>query len=189
MAKIFMYDLETTGIDYKTNGIHQISGFIKIGGVKVESFNFHVRPFENDVIEEEALQVGGVTKEQIMAYPSGFEVHQKLIAMMSKYVDRYDKKDKFFLMGYNIGPFDNQFFRAFFDKCGDPYFGAWFWSNCIDVMPLATQYLLERRAAMENFKQGTVAKTLGIAVEDDKLHDAAYDMDVCDKIYEIVTRG
>ena len=36
---------------------------------------------------------------------------------------------------------------------------------------------------------GTVAKTLGIAVEDDKLHDAAYDMDVCDKIYEIVTRG
>ena len=30
------------------------------------------------------------------------------------------------------------------------------------------------------------AKTLGITVEDDKLHDALYDIDICKAIYDIV---
>ncbi len=42
------------------------------------------------------------------------------------------------------------------------------------------------RAQMENFKQGTVAKTLGIAIDDSKLHDALYDIEVCKAIYDIV---
>lgn len=49
---------------------------------------------------------------------------------------------------------------------GDKYFGSWFWSNSIDVMVLATPYLAAKRTEMENFKQGTVAKALGIQVDD-----------------------
>ncbi|GAY30735.1 hypothetical protein [Prevotella sp. MGM2] len=43
-----------------------------------------------------------------------------------------------------------------------------------------------QRADMENFKQGTVAKTLGIAIDDSKLHDALYDIEVCKAIYDKV---
>lgn len=51
---------------------------------------------------------------------------------------------------------------------------------------LATPYLADQRADMENFKQGTVAKTFGIAIDDSKLHDALYDIEVCKAIYDKV---
>ena len=116
------------------------------------------------------------------------EVYQQFVSMLDKYADRFDKKDKFFLAGYNNAAFDNQFLRGFFLQNGDKYFGSWFWSNSIDVMVLATQYLLARRQDMENFKQGTVAKYLGIEVQDDKLHDALYDIQICKAIYDVVTQ-
>ena len=107
--------------------------------------------------------------------------------MLSKYADRYNKQDKFFLAGYNNASFDNQFLRAWFLQNNDKYFGSWFWSNSIDVMVLATPYLASKRAGMENFKQGTVAKHLGIEVDAERLHDALYDIEICKAIYDIVS--
>ena len=185
--KLFFYDLETTGINPGKNGIHQISGQIVIDGEVKEEFDFHVRPNPKAVIEEEALAVAGVSKEQILSYPTMEYVFGQVIEMLSKYVDKYDKNDKFYLVGYNNASFDNQFFRGFFLQNGDKYFGSWFWSNSIDVMVLASQYLIDKRASMPNFKQCTVAETLGIKVEEEKLHDAMYDIYLCKSIYDIIT--
>ena len=90
--------------------------------------------------------------------------------------------------GYNNASFDNQFFREFFAQNRDKYFGSWFWSNSFDVMVLATPYLAERRADMANFKLSTVADTLGIKVEEDKLHDAMYDIYLTKAIFDIVCK-
>lgn len=187
--KILFFDLETTGTNPARHGIHQISGEIVVDGQTVEQFNFNVQPNPAAQIEPEALQVAGVTEEQIKAYPPMNEVYNKFVAMLDKYADRFDKKDKFFLAGYNNASFDNQFLRGFFLQNGDKYFGSWFWANSIDVMVLATQYLLVSRPDMANFKQGTVAKHLGIEVDDEKLHDALYDIQICKAIYDIVTQG
>ncbi len=139
-------------------------------------------------ILDEALEVAGVTRDQILAYPPMGEVyHQFVDGILAKYVDRYNKTDKFFLVGYNNASFDNQFLRGFFLQNGDKYFGSWFWANCMDVMVLATPYLAAKRAEMKDFKQGTVAKALGIPVEDEKLHDALYDIEICKAIFDIVT--
>lgn len=184
--KLFFFDLETTGTNSEQHGIHQLSGEIVIDGVVKEQFDLHVQPHPNAVIDPGALAVAGVTEEQIRAYPPMREVYSKLIDILAKYVDRYDKTDKFFLVGFNNGPFDNQFLRAWFGHNGDKYFGSWFWANCIDVMVMATPYLADRRSQMVNFKQGTVAKTLGITVDDTKLHDALYDIEICKSIYDIV---
>ena len=116
------------------------------------------------------------------------EVYRKFVNMLAKYVDRFDKRDKFFLVGYNNAAFDNQFLRGFFLQNGDVYFGSWFWSNSFDVMVLATSYLAERRAEMENFKLSTVAKFLGIWVSDDELHNAMYDIELTMKIFNIVNK-
>ncbi len=185
--KVVFFDLETTGTMVNKHGIHQISGKIIIDGVEKESFDFKVQPNPKALIEQEALDVAGVTKDQILAYPPMQTVYNQFVDMLSKYVDRYNKQDKFFLAGYNNASFDNQFLRAWFIQSGDKYFGSWFWSNSIDVMVLATAYLLDKRPQMENFKQGTVAKTLGIVVDDTKLHDAMYDIDICKAIYDIVS--
>lgn len=185
--KVLFFDLETTGTLVNKHGIHQISGEIVIDGEVKETFDFRVQPNPKALIEQEALDVAGVTKEQIIAYPPMGEIYAKFVNMLSKYVDRYDKKDKFFLAGYNNASFDNHFLRAWFIQNGDKYFGSWFWSNSIDVMVMATPYLVAKRSEMMNFKQGTVAKTLGIAIDDSKLHDALYDIQVCKAIYDIVS--
>lgn len=185
--KLVFFDLETTGTNPGKHGIHQISGQIVIDGAVKESFDFHVQPNPRAMIEDEALKVGGVTREQILAYPLMQQVYQEFVAMLGKYVDKFNKKDKFFLVGYNNAAFDNQFLRGFFLQNGDVYFGSWFWSNSIDVMVLASAYLATRRPEMENFKLSTVAKTLGIVVNDDSLHDAMYDIELTKAVFDIVT--
>ena len=186
--KALFFDLETTGTYPGKHGIHQMSGMIVIDGEIKETFDYKVRPNPKAEILDEALEVAGVTRDQILAYPPMGEVyHQFVDGILAKYVDRYNKTDKFFLAGYNNASFDNQFLRGWFLQNGDQYFGSWFWSNSIDVMVLATPYLAARRTEMKDFKQGTVAKTLGIQVDDTKLHDALYDIEICKAIYDIVS--
>ncbi len=184
--KILFFDLETTGTQSDKHGIHQLSGSVVINGEVKETFDLHVQPHPGAVIEQGALDVAGVTQEQIMAYPPMPVVYGQFINIISKYDDRYNKTDKFFLAGYNISNFDNPFLRAWFGHNGDKYFGSYFWPNCLDVMVLATPFLLEQRPQMMNFKQGNVAKTLGIPVDDTKLHDALYDIEICKSIYDKV---
>lgn len=186
--KLLFFDLETTGTNPGRNGIHQISGQIVIDGKHVQDFDFHVWPNPKAVIEDAALNVGGVTREQVLAYPPMGQVYKEFVAMLDKYVDKYNKKDKFFLVGDNNAAFDNQFLRGFFLQNGDNYFGSYFWSNSIDVMVLASAYIADRRADMENFKLSTVAKFLGVSVSDDSLHNALYDIELTRAVYEIVKR-
>ena len=185
--KLLFFDLETTGIKYWRNGVHQISGEIVIDGVTKESFNFNVCRHPQCEIEEEALRICNVSKEQIQAYPPMREVYVKFVNMLSKYVDKFDKKDKFFLVGYNNASFDNHFLKAFFVQNGDHYFYSWFWVNSIDVMVLSTQHLMRKRHEMTDFKQETVARALGIQIDSAKLHDASYDIQLTKEIYNRIS--
>lgn len=183
MSKIVFIDLETTGVNYWQHGLHQISGYIEIDGAVKEQFNFHVRPHERAKIEIEALNASNVTEEQIMAYPHMSEVYPQLVKLLGKYVNKFDKKDKYFLSGYNVAAFDCNFLRGFFVQNDDKYFGSWFWPNTLDVNVLATQYLINKRTELIDFKLKTVASYLGINVDESKLHDAIYDIYLTREIY------
>lgn len=184
MSKLFYFDLETTGVRHWKNGIHQISGAIEIDGEIKEYFDFKVKPFKDAIIEDEALSIAGITKETLETYIEFKDCYKALIELLSKYVDKFNKKDKFFLVGYNNASFDNQFFRAFFVQNSDNYFGSWFWSSSIDVMVLASQKLMNERSNMIDFKQSTVAKQVGIVVDETRLHDAEYDVNLMIGIYK-----
>lgn len=187
MEKLFVFDIETTGVMHWKNGIHQISGMIVVDGDIKEEFNYKVQPNPAAIVEQGALDVGGVTLEQIMAYPTMKSVYKELVEMLGRYVDKFDKKDKFHLLGYNNSSFDNQFLRAFFVQNGDNYFGSWFWSDTIDAMVLASNHLKATRSTMENFKLMTVAATLGEEIDESKLHDANYDIALTYNIYRKIS--
>lgn len=186
MSKLFFYDLETTGTNPGRHGIHQISGEIVIDGKTVETFDFKVQPNPKAQIEDAALEVGDVTREQIMAYPPMGQVYTQLVAMLGKYVNKFDKTDKFHLVGYNNRGFDDNFFRGFFLQNGDNYFGSWFWADSIDVLVLASTFLADRRAELPNFKLATVADFLGIDTTAGKLHDASFDIFVTKAVFDFI---
>lgn len=184
--KLFYFDIETTGVMFWKNGIHQISGVIEIDGEIKESFDLKIKPNPSCVIEDEALAVSGVTRKDLESYMDFKDGYKQLITILSKYVDKYNKKDKLFSIGYNNASFDNPFLRAFFVQNGDNYFGSWFWSNPVDVFILAGHKLMFERSAMENFQQGTVAKHMGIEVDDSRLHDGVYDVEIMMQIYKSI---
>lgn len=188
-TKRFFFDLETTGVDHNKNAIHQIAILVEINGEVVQQVDWKMRPFEGAVITDKALEVGGVTRDQIDAYPPDKEIYGKLIALLTKYVDRYDKTDKFHLCGYNNRYFDDRFLRSWLERRGDAFFGAWFWADSLDVMVLASEHLKHQRHRMKNFKLGTVAETLGVQVDADNLHDGLYDVKITREAYNKITNS
>jgi DNA polymerase III epsilon subunit-like protein len=109
MLKEFYLDCETTGLDPKINGIWQIAGMIVVGN-QVEPFSLMMRPFESDRITPEALEVSKMTEEEMRALPKPRTIYAKLIDLMGRHVDKFDKSEKFIFLGYNAR-FDSQFLR------------------------------------------------------------------------------
>lgn len=154
--KLLFFDLETTMVKFWRNGIHQIGGIVDIDGQETERFDIRLAPNPAATIEQEALDVAGVTLEQVQSYQPMEEGYRQLVGILSKYVNKFDKRDKMYLVGYNNAGFDNSFLRALFQQCGDKYFGSWFYPNCMDVYVMVTPFLMGVRNDMENFKLMTV---------------------------------
>lgn len=154
--KICYIDTETTGVDSKLDGIIQIAAIMEINGEVVGEFESRVRPFDGCRISEEALAVSGTNPKDLDGFPQPREVHKAFVGWLSGYIDKFSRDDKAFFAGYNSG-FDVNFVREFFTRCGDNYFGSWFWSGSLDAMVMALYRLRESRHMMRDFKLGTVA--------------------------------
>ena len=181
MIKLCFIDIETTGTDPKKNGLVQLAGIIVIDGVEVDTFDFRLAPFEADIIEDGALSVNGIKREDLAGFSPPREVYREFCDLLGQHVDKFNKLDKSFFVGYNAR-FDADFIRAWFEKCGDVYFGSWFWFPPIDVMNLALVSLMDKRATMPNFKLATVAKDLGLEPEG-ALHDALTDIRLTQQLF------
>lgn len=181
--KIFAFDVETTGLDSQKNGIHQLTFKIIVKGVVVEAQNWRIQPLPGTMCSPEALRMAGYQSvEQFKKASADWMGHQaalnQLKTILARYVDTYNKQDKFIMAGYNCQAFDGQFLRAFFAAAGDNYFGSWFWPNTLDAFVLATPVLAHKRHLLKNFKLETVARELGFDVDSSKTHDAEYDLDI-----------
>lgn len=188
MKKIIYLDLETTGLSPETHGIIQIGGEIEIGGETKEKFNFLVKPFKGQLISKEALEINKRTMAEIAAFEEPESIFRRFKNLLEKYIMPYDKSDKFFMVGYNCHSFDSQFLREFFVRNNSKYYGSYFWNPSIDVMLLAVAKLAHKRYEMENLKLMTVARHLGIEVDEEKLHDAEYDIFLTKAIFKEVVK-
>jgi DNA polymerase III subunit epsilon len=181
--KYIVLDCETTGTNPALHGLIQMAGVIVVDGKVVDKFDFKLCTFPDDVIEDEALKVNGITREQIQSWTVPFEIYQRFTKLLARYCDKFDRSDKFFFVGYN-GDFDASFVRRFFEKCGDKYFGSWFWWPIIDIAKLAGIRLMHDRHLMPDFKLVTVATHMQIPFNPEALHDAMADVAVTVQLFK-----
>ena len=204
MAVILFYDTETTGLNPEKCGIHQISGAFVVNGKIEESFNYYIKPKEGCECSKEAMDLAGCTYEEMMASDKYIPMHEaflKIYERMVYYCGGVTEKGniewgkKIYTAGYNIHKFDGPFMRQWFKDNGageGKEFLDWGWitSGELDVMLIAEPVLMKVRNRMKNFKQYSVAAALGIPVEESRLHEAGYDIELCFKIYKtLVERG
>jgi DNA polymerase-3 subunit epsilon len=183
MAKLIYIDVETGGTDPTKHALLEIGGVIEVNNKICEKFNWHLKPFPGDVIDDEALEVTGFKREEIETWSDPKNIHTLFIEMLDKYVDRYNKKDKFSLIAYNA-IFDDQCLREWFKKCKDKYYGSFIAYPPIDVAVLAGAEYIEERPNFSDFRLMTVAEHMGIRIDQDKAHSAFYDIAITYKIFK-----
>jgi DNA polymerase-3 subunit epsilon len=187
MLKFLWLDTETTGLDAKKNDIIQVAGIIETndGG---QEFNLRMAPFSPDNITQEAIDVHGISREKMLSYPDQSDTYLIFKKILKRYVNPYDKMDKFILSGQNVG-FDSEMVKHWFLKNGDNY---WFSFVSYAVFDLKTMIvLLEMTYGFKlfpNHKLSTVCKVMEIELED--AHDALADIratrECCIKIWNLI---
>lgn len=181
-------DCETTGTDPERHGIIQWSAVITIDGKQVDRISLAMQPFKGDEIEDDALAANGITREELFSNDrlTPEEGYTELIRFLEKHVDKYNRADKYFWIGYNAD-FDARFTRKFFLKMEDEYFGSWFFMPILCVMVLAGYLLMKWRQDLPDFKLRTLFNYLYPdkgqeydleAMEgEDPWHDAVFDIE------------
>lgn len=84
--KLIYIDVETTGIAFPQSGLIQLAGAIEIEGQKPQTFQYHVKPFPNDIIDEEALSINGITREEMASFDNPRKVYRNFISLLGLYV-------------------------------------------------------------------------------------------------------
>ena len=172
MKKACYIDVETTGLHPHHNDIIQIAMLIEINGEVVEEYTSRMKPFMMDNINEQALKVTGVTRAEIEQYPEPKIAYNQIIDILAKYINKFERSDKFTPVAYN-GKFDCEFLSCFFKKNNDKYYGSWFNRKIVD--PLALLYIMDykRMIDLPNYKLATACQHFGIPLV---AHDALNDI-------------
>ena len=125
MNKIIFIDTETGGVNAEKSALIQLSGIIEVDGTEKEKFNFYIRPFENSEVNEKALEVQGRTLEELGTekYIDESIIYQEFLEILDKYIDKYDKNDKFIVAGYNV-KFDIDILKALFERNNNNFFSV-----------------------------------------------------------------
>ena len=191
MDKFLWCDVETGGLDPKVNCVHQVAGQIIVKGQMMEEFNLQFQFHPNAVVEQEALAVSNLTKNEVESRDmSSLDAYHIFNSILCTHVNKFDRNDKFIFCAYNAN-FDAQFLNEWFNRHGNKYFfglchgGAYF-----DPLNLAllAEMAAGRKLFKPNRKLGTVAKELGVKL--DNAHDALADIqatrEVGKRLWEII---
>lgn len=180
--KILWIDTETLSFDPKQSDIFQIAGFIEIDGKITEKFNWFFRPdLDLDKVSPEVWdfhkKAVGLTREDIENFSmTSKEAFIKFMNMLSKYVDKYDRGDKFAIGGHNV-QFDLNKIYAWAREHEENYLASYLSSVKYDTLyalPLINPNIKYSTLALEDIWD-LYKDSIGVEFKG-KSHNAAYDI-------------
>lgn len=182
MSKVLWIDTETTGLDPDKNAMIQLAYLVEIGGGVVEEGDFLIRPFEGAKVDEKALEINKRSGAEIMAFDELGLVMKDFKKILAKYVNKFNKLDKFVLAGYNVS-FDEQFLRSAFTLTKDKFFGSWFFWPKREVASYVSEHIAEQGLRLKNYKLETLCKHFSIEIQ---AHEAMSDIAATRDLYYIL---
>lgn len=178
--KILAFDDETSGIGEKF-GLQQLAGIIYVDSKKVDQFNFRIKLLPEDLIDKKAIEVHGLDPEE---GEEPRKVLRDFLNICYKYVDQYDKNDKFTPLGYNCH-FDLDHTNIWLNKLGFKYFGGIQNWNALDPLPVLKILRYLGVIDLADLKLGTICNYFEIPI---KAHDALSDIEATVKLMSIIMK-
>ena len=182
--KILYLDTETTGIT-ANSAVIQFAGIIEIDGEVKKEFNIRCKPHKDADISEKALEVTGMTHELINSYQEPRKAMEEMETILEKYCDKFDKNDKFVLVGQNI-KFDFQKLFEFYKRLGNNYLGSWInYKLMFDTLAvIQALQVVDEMPILENNKLITWCNHFNIELEN--AHDALADIRATRELAQIL---
>jgi len=186
--KVCWVDVETTGTDPATHGIWQVAFLIEIDKVIAERTQFTMNPVDSE-IDPALIQNHMLDEKLVRAFKlTDRDTMPMIRAVLQKYVDPYDRADKFTPAGYNV-KFDLDFLEALWLRCGDKYFYSYFSHFPVDVLYLTTVAVwMGKIPVPANRQLGTIVTECHISTEGSRLHDAMSDVNLTYKLAQHLKR-
>ena len=188
--KILWYDTETTGLT-ENSAMFQISGVIEIDGEVKEEFDIFCHPHEGADISEQALEVTGMSREELDGFQSPKKAYEELVEIFSKYIDKFDREDKFIIAGQNV-KFDIDVLNRFFKRNNDNYLGSFLnYKQVFDTLSVYTALeIADVVPKLENHKLETICKIMGVELSNahNSLADIKATKEVGDKLLQGLRR-
>lgn len=184
MNKVLLCDVETTGLEHKTCNVIQFSAIYLENNKEKDRIDIKMRPDDDAAIYRAALQVTHLSYKELMSRKVGqYEGYLQLLKFLDAKVNKFNTDDKMYFVAYNA-QFDENHVRTWFERMDNSYFNSYFHWPSLDVAQILAWYTMKTRMKLENFKLMTVARGLNIEIEEAKLHDAMYDVEVMKQIYD-----
>ena len=179
--KLFFMDTETTGLTKGFHEIHQLSLIIQMLGVETKKYDIKIRPLHPEQCDLEALKIADKSIEEISSYTEGKVQFSRLCNLLDSSIDKYNKADKFAIVGYNVN-FDKDFLREWFIANNHQYFGSYFFHYVFDVYSfVSAAFLAGNLPGIVNLKLSTVAEYFKIHIN---AHDAMSDIEATYELFQ-----
>lgn len=175
MQQLFL-DAETTGLSEYKHDIIQLACIPIINGVKQKPFNEFCQPTNWATVQQEALDVHGITIEQMKT----FQTQEQMLEKFINYANSFNTK--FVIAGYNVS-FDKKFMSAMFskhDKSSD--FFRLFKINVHDTYVRAKS--VKSKIDSKSLKLEALSDLYGIEI---KAHDALSDIEATIELDAIIS--
>ena len=183
MDKLIFIDTETTGLIPGRHDIIQLAAIIEVKGEVVDKINLKCQPHNWDNIDDKALEINGITREELKTFQTPRAAYDKFIVELGKYVDKWNKNDKLVPVGQNI-KFDLEHLREWFKKCDDKegkFMGSYLDYHSIDLVSMTALLKLSGKVNPAKLKLVEVAKYFGFEYD---AHDALSDIEMTRRIFK-----